>query len=241
MMSALRREGEWPGRVKLQWLFMLAHLRPWDDDADAATISVAYGTGGFASRCVRFALEMAPAVRSGVVPPHRYGVWEERGFRPELELMVMECPLSAAIVETRVEGTTPYSGPIGDLVEMDNAAFDKPWRIGRLGLEDSVATTPRSSVHVVEENEKVLGYAIVGADNRTRLAYLQRIATTPDRQGEGVGSRLLAAAKSWAVTEGCEQMLLNVNPLSTDVIDFYRRHGFSEHDMKLQVFRRDRT
>ncbi|MPZ51720.1 MAG: GNAT family N-acetyltransferase [Acidimicrobiia bacterium] len=235
-MTALRREGEWPGRVILRWLFMRGELRPWDDDADAAVLRVGYATDGFVDQCIRTALTAAPIVRSPVVSDDDAGRWETRGFRPELELMVMESSLAT----TSDVDPDPliHRGGIDGLRDVDNAAFEKPWRVSQLGLEDAMAATPFADTLAITREGEITAFAIVGAD-RHGVAYLQRIATAPQWRGQGFGSHLIEAAHSWAVAKGCERLLLNVRPDAKNVIDLYLAHHFEPHDLSLRVFRRD--
>ncbi len=236
-MTGLRRAGEWPGEVVFRRLVMRSHVRPWDDDADVAAIRVGFATDSFVEACVTATLEWVPTVRSPAVPVEEWPRWESRGFVPDLELMVMSCDLAHS---PDVHGAaSTHTGGLERLAEIDNSAFEKPWRVGRLGLRDALGATPRSEIFVTTDGEQLTGFAIVGAD-RYAIGYLQRVATHPNWQGRGVGSILIASAKAWALENACQRMVLNVRPDADGVIALYREHGFTTHSTILGVYRRDR-
>jgi GNAT superfamily N-acetyltransferase len=55
---------------------------------------------------------------------------------------------------------------------------------------------------------------------------LNRLVVAPDRQGQGLGSRLLRAAES--VARGCSEIRLFTGEYSTDNIRLYERFGYRE-------------
>lgn len=71
-----------------------------------------------------------------------------------------------------------------------------------------------------------------------------RLAVAPDRQGDGIGTRLLAAVERAAVKQGCEAAELFTGSGNTANIELYRRLGYEpdrevdQGDGTAQVFMR---
>ena len=63
-------------------------------------------------------------------------------------------------------------------------------------------------------------------EGRDDLAVLWDIRVSPDARGQGVGSRLLAAAEAWAAARGCSQMKVETQNVNVPACRFYARHGF---------------
>jgi ribosomal protein S18 acetylase RimI-like enzyme len=56
--------------------------------------------------------------------------------------------------------------------------------------------------------------------------HISDIAVTPELDGHGIGSRLLAFAESWARRRGCRFITLAVFPGNTRARALYERHGY---------------
>jgi ribosomal-protein-alanine N-acetyltransferase len=72
-----------------------------------------------------------------------------------------------------------------------------------------------------------LGYAIVVAGE---TAYCPELAVRPDRQGEGHGSRLLAAVADRLAARGCTELRLTVLADDDRARSFYTDRGFERID-----------
>jgi GNAT superfamily N-acetyltransferase len=80
------------------------------------------------------------------------------------------------------------------------------------------------------------GARVVGVCQLLDLAHLQHqgghvaeiesVHVAVDRRGEGIGSRLLAAAVEWASARGCYRVQLTSNAERTDAHRFYVANGF---------------
>ncbi len=95
----------------------------------------------------------------------------------------------------------------------------------------------------------VAGTRIVGAVRARRdgdLLLIGRIAIAPDQQGEGVGSRLLAAVERRGADAGAREAELFTGSLSAANLRLYEREGYVEServdagDGTAQVFLRKR-
>ena len=78
---------------------------------------------------------------------------------------------------------------------------------------------------VAREGESIVGYAGIvdvelDADPSPDLAVLGPVAVTPERQGEGIGTAVVQAAKRACVRTGCAAVVTEGDP------DYYQRFGF---------------
>jgi ribosomal-protein-alanine N-acetyltransferase len=69
------------------------------------------------------------------------------------------------------------------------------------------------------------------------LAYLQRVAVSPARGGQGLGTSLVRASLDWAAAVGARTMILNVKPENDNARRLYEREGFSASGVMLELLR----
>lgn len=79
---------------------------------------------------------------------------------------------------------------------------------------------------VIEDERGVAGcvYVIRHGD----VGYFGMLSIDPARQGQGLGSQLIAAAEAHCRAAGCRTMELEVVNLRTELPPFYRRFGYTE-------------
>ncbi|GAB4091599.1 GNAT family N-acetyltransferase [Flaviaesturariibacter terrae] len=58
--------------------------------------------------------------------------------------------------------------------------------------------------------------------------YLGMLSVSPDRQGSGIGKKLLQAAEGQAVRAGCGAIVMTVISVRSELLDWYHRHGYRE-------------
>lgn len=56
--------------------------------------------------------------------------------------------------------------------------------------------------------------------------YLGMLAVSPFLQGGGIGKKLLKVAEEYAHNTGCDSIYMTVITLRTELIDWYKRHGY---------------
>jgi ribosomal protein S18 acetylase RimI-like enzyme len=61
---------------------------------------------------------------------------------------------------------------------------------------------------------------------------VENVAVDPERQGQGLGRRLLAFAEAEARQSGVPEVRLYTNAAMTENIDLYRRLGWEEYDRR---------
>lgn len=71
-----------------------------------------------------------------------------------------------------------------------------------------------------------LDFSLEACDGRERACYLGMLTVDPNLQTSGLGKRLMKEAEKTARDRGSEAMLISVIQLRTELIDWYRRHGY---------------
>lgn len=56
--------------------------------------------------------------------------------------------------------------------------------------------------------------------------YLGMFSVSPNVQGGGIGKKLLVAAEEYAKQSGCNSIYMTVISVRTELIDWYKRHGY---------------
>lgn len=84
-----------------------------------------------------------------------------------------------------------------------------------------------SGILVLDAGEGVIaGSVAVGCDGHRAWVYY--LAVAPDRQRQGLGQRLMAAAEDFARARGIQKLQLMVRPSNGKVAAFYRALGYDE-------------
>lgn len=243
MLSTVRshgvRGGAWPGPVVLRRRWAKAHARPWNESFPAAGLRLERGGSDFLEGCFAWLAERGcRLVLSNPLHPNATGIWEAAGFAGHTELRL----LARSLVEPIPEPSHPIRPGGGGndwpaVVEIDDRSFDQFWRVGRLGLADAAAATPRSRLLIAEAAGRPVGFAIAGVSLGT--GYLQRMAVDPQMRGVGVGRSLVRAALRWARGRGARTMLLNTQLDNGPATALYRSEGFEILPERLVVLGRE--
>lgn len=85
---------------------------------------------------------------------------------------------------------------------------------------------PASAVLVAEGEGGIIGSVMVGHDGHR--GWLYYLAAAPERQGQGIGRALVAAAEAWLRVRGVPKVQLMIRPTNTAVARFYDRLGYAE-------------
>lgn len=227
--------GAWPGSVALRsgWSRVLA--RPWNDDLPDAAVRIERGSAEFLETCVRWLFEAgAPSAISVPLQTGNRELWDRAGFTEYRRLRLMERALAGKLPDSDHTVRPAQATEWPEVARLDRECFAPDWRIGRLGLTDALAATPRSRLLVVAE-EAMVGFAVVGVSGST--GYLQRIAVDPGRQHEGVGRSLLRQSMRWARRRGARAMLLNTQTDNQRAAQLYLSDGFEILGQQLVVLR----
>ena len=92
-------------------------------------------------------------------------------------------------------------------------------------LEEIIAKDSNTILKYVE-NETILGCVEFRKD--ANRAYLGMLTVTPSLQGKGIGKILLNEVEKQAKQIGCEAIYMTVISTRTELLNWYKRHGYSE-------------
>ncbi len=112
------------------------------------------------------------------------------------------------------------------LVELEQRCFEYD-RLSRRSFRHFLASDTAECL-VAEEQDRLLGYALVLFHGRTALARLYSMAVAPEHQGRGLGRTLLHAAEAAALDGGAAVMRLEVNPGNAAAVALYRSAGYAD-------------
>jgi [ribosomal protein S18]-alanine N-acetyltransferase len=224
--------GDWPGLVTLRAGWWKGVARPLHDESTDAVLRVERASTEFVRRCASRLIDAgASSVHS---PPTMHGsdrMFRSAGFEQHLQLLLLERDLRRNV--PTVEGVRISTEEDRDeAVRIDSLAFEGDWRVGRLGLTDSLEATPDSTMLTLQGGE---GFAIIGVSSE--IGYLQRIAVRPESQGGGLGRLLLRSSMAWARNRGARTMMLNTQMDNERATQMYRSESFTVLPTRLTILR----
>ena len=131
---------------------------------------------------------------------------------------------------------------VPQIVDLLNSAYrgersQQGWTTEAHLIAGDVRTDEADVLRVLEQpGSVILKYTdaennIVGTVNlqqHERGVYLGMFAVSPVLQGGGIGKKLLKAADEHAKKVGCATIYMSVISARTELIDWYKRHGYAE-------------
>ncbi|KAA5606785.1 GNAT family acetyltransferase [Roseospira marina] len=109
-------------------------------------------------------------------------------------------------------------------------AYNDPQRDIAFAVRDH-----HSTILVAEDDDgRLVGSLMVGEDGHRGWAYY--VAVAPNRQGSGLGRRLMEAAEAWLRARGVWKLQLLVRAENTAVSAFYEHLGY--HDTRSRCFQK---
>jgi len=122
------------------------------------------------------------------------------------------------------------------IIATDAAAFDDFWRFDELALREAARATPRSHARVAPRGN-LAGYGLFGRAGPT--GYVQRLAVTPQSQGEGLGRALLTDGLLWLHNRGARCAFVNTQVENERALELYVRAGFTRMPVGLCIMGRE--
>jgi ribosomal protein S18 acetylase RimI-like enzyme len=98
-------------------------------------------------------------------------------------------------------------------------------RLSRVRLR-ALARSETAFLVVAERGRSLVGYALVLTRRGSSVARLYSLAVAPEAARGGVGSRLLAAAESFAAKHGARRLRLEVRADNAAAVSLYERRGY---------------
>jgi ribosomal protein S18 acetylase RimI-like enzyme len=170
-----------------------------------------------------------------------HGAWltaylREAGFQKCDEIITLELRAPGGLPVPSADSVTlrdAHAGDAGAISTVDAQAFRAPWRYPGPVITRVLARV--SLMRVAEEPPGVvLGYQC--ATLHDDQAHITRLAVTPPRSRQRIGSRLLRDAIEQLNMRGAGRITLNT-PASFDTLGFYRQHGFRPLNEIADVYR----
>jgi ribosomal protein S18 acetylase RimI-like enzyme len=223
---------------------------PWNADAAVAYMALAPdvtmpSVGGVRRMLEQLAADGYRAVTTAALRPQELAPFLQAGFTERERLTILHHSLDElpAARSVRADGGATHRVRLrravrrdrAQVLEVDHVAFSTSWQLDDAGLDDALAATPRSRFRVAVDHG-VCGYAVCGRAADT--GYLQRLAVLPDRQGGGIGARLVIDALAWLRRRGAHSALVNTQDGNERALDLYRRLGFRPESYDLVVLER---
>lgn len=112
---------------------------------------------------------------------------------------------------------------IDEVSKIENEVFIDPWPI-RFFKED--LNNENAKYYLLKDNEQIIGYA--GLWFMFENCDLVNIAIKKDKQGQGLGKKLLKLVIREAIKEKCEFMHLEVRKNNTKAYNLYKKLDFIE-------------
>ncbi len=237
-MPKVRIDGSWPGQVVLCRGWARAESRPWNDVVPMAHLRLVRGGGpSFIGACYETLLDLGTsAVLSPPLPRSARTAWEVAGFDLYADLTLMRRTLDHTPPPSHLV-LTGDSDDIQEVLRIEAVAFDEFWRFDACVLNEAMAATSSSVLHIVRNSEGGLaGFAVTGVGQT--IAYLQRLAVDPKWQGQGIGRSLVRTSGRWAKKSGAGSIMLNTQVDNVSAIGLYETEGFQLLEEPLAVLSR---
>jgi ribosomal-protein-alanine N-acetyltransferase len=220
---------------------VLARVRAWPYSPDVAQLVVYRSAAAPTETDVRGWLgAMNPpvsTVRTGALGEAAAAVFRASGFHEVQRLALLEHRSPSAAGAASTGGTRRMRGSELDAVAVvDRAAFAAPWSLDAAAIDDACSATARHRARVVRQRGEVIAYAISGRDGTD--GYLQRLAVTPQHQGQGAATALVLDALHWCGGQHAHRVLVNTHVENTRALQLYRRLGFVDLPDQLVVLER---
>lgn len=102
------------------------------------------------------------------------------------------------------------------------------FKIGDRTDPDDVRARMKDGAFLVLDDDSGAIAGCVYVTRHGTTGYFGMLSIDPARQGQGFGSRLIAAAEAHCASQGCAEMELEVVNLRTELPPYYRRFGYIE-------------
>ena len=128
---------------------------------------------------------------------------------------------------------------------IDNQKYDNDldmnWAVSEKGRTyfKSVLNDKNAICFIAVNSTKPIGYIACNIKDysyrKSKYLEIQNMGVIPQFQSQGIGALLINQVKVWAKQHEFEKMLVNSYFKNTKAIDFYKKNGFSEIDISLEI------
>ncbi len=113
---------------------------------------------------------------------------------------------------------------IASIMPIEQASYPRPWTVGVFTSEIEMMRRGERHYLVARDGSEVVGYGglmfVVGD------AHVTNIAVAPERQRQGIATRMLAELAWEAIHRGCSALTLEVRVSNAGAQALYREFGF---------------
>ncbi|MFW5919215.1 MAG: ribosomal protein S18-alanine N-acetyltransferase [Halanaeroarchaeum sp.] len=138
--------------------------------------------------------------------------------------MTSVAPVDAATIRTAVRAD------LLAVLRIERAVFSQPWTMDAFEqfLDEPGFLVAEAPAQDGGPGGEILGYVVATGVtvNGTAMGHVKDLAVAPDRQGRGLGSRLLDRALSILAGRGFDRVRLEVRESNERAIDLYEQFGF---------------
>ncbi len=207
-------------------------------------------TGGFVASATGVARQLfgsTVTVTSPALTDDESTAFRDAGYtvRTNLHLLVLDLEDSDGL-ETTTPGRRPPARHIHlstyraqdepAVLAADLAAFGTGAEMDHYELASAFRATPHSRMRVARLSGEIVGFALFGRADRR--GYLQRLAVTPDGQGQGIGRLLVLDGLRWCRRprlRRVQRVVVNTEHGNARAISLYESIGFAMSPMGLQI------
>ena len=131
---------------------------------------------------------------------------------------ISDIPAIEKLVNSAFRGESSRQGWTTEADLLDGIRIDKP------ALKEMIETPEAVIYNYYDEDQTLMGCVFLHKQD-TKL-YLGMLTVSPFHQNEGIGKQLMLAAESYALSNNCTSITMNVLNDRVELTDWYIRQGF---------------
>ena len=125
--------------------------------------------------------------------------------------------------------TPMHADHLGDLADMESAAFSRPWCYDSLAEE---LQNPLAVFYVAEDVEAESAVGYVGMHHILDEGYITNLVVHPGRRREGIASALIKEIIEYAEHHDLKRVTLEVRVSNARAIALYEKFGFEKDGVR---------
>ena len=125
--------------------------------------------------------------------------------------------------------TPMHADHLGDLADMESAAFSRPWSYDSLAEE---LQNPLAVFYVAEDVEAESAVGYVGMHHILDEGYITNLVVHPGRRREGIASALIKEIIEYAEHHDLKRVTLDVRVSNARAIALYEKFGFEKDGVR---------
>ncbi len=131
-----------------------------------------------------------------------------------------------ALVNSAYRGESSKKGWTTEADLLGGQRVDSSGLLETIGSQDRAILLLRQQVSDQIVACVSLDFSQEACGGRSKACYLGMLTVAPTLQAAGLGKRMMAEAEHYALSRGASGMIISVIQLRTELIAWYRRHGY---------------